>query len=35
MQGRIFAYKKSKYSKHTKEKTLHIEFYVLKYGKKK
>jgi hypothetical protein len=35
MQGRIPTYKKSEYSKHTKEKTLHIEFYVQKYGRKK
>jgi hypothetical protein len=35
MQGRMFTYKKSKYSKHTKEKTLHMEFYIQKYGKKK
>jgi hypothetical protein len=33
MQGRILAYKKLEYSKHTKEK-LHIKFYVQKYGKK-
>jgi hypothetical protein len=35
MQGKIFAYKKSKYSKHMKEKTLHMEFYIQKYGNKK
>jgi hypothetical protein len=34
MQGRILAYKKPKYDKHTR-KTLHIEFYVQKYGKTK
>jgi len=28
MQGRKLAYKKSKYSKHTKEETTHIEFYI-------
>jgi hypothetical protein len=35
MQGRKLAYKKSKKSKHTKEKTTHKTMDVQKYGKKK
>jgi hypothetical protein len=35
MQGRKLAYKKSKNSKHTKEKTTHKTMDIQKYGKKK